>query len=586
MALRVLEDKRWQVGHAPLFDSALTDLAKWADAVAAAQWLEGMPLPVIDRALLSYGLEGRLRTPALAKAALDYSLSETKAPIADLDAYIVADDPYLVDAFSASGFCAGSKAVHVRNSPGTVPYWKRIREQAVSSLWLRRLEQRCAWSGGRRSHLSSSVCRGKGHNTAAVFVLGQRFLDLFLPVQQALEGRGWHVQVFYYNPLREPSPHATAFSDAAKESGCDHREAFLSPRWMLDEAMLGECPVSRDWLIVALKASWSTGSVQKRRHRCVLEAGRPDVVISFGPDIMSLALQAAADACGIPSVFLPHGFLCPVPASRFLHATASALVGTPCITANAANPFGLRTQSLVATGHPNYDDMLREAIDPEAQSPRILRDLLPVHRPHLVVAFAEWANDLLGHLMQRRALEMVAAALPDDAFLICKLHPSWEEREMCDTVLRAHLPADAFRVVSDREYSTAVLLADSRVVVLNERSMCLTDAIVMGRPAVSIMHAEYPRGSGDLNHPAKTASDACWRVSNSAELHQALCRLLHEPGARQALLKKRKAYIEEFLVASDGRACERVVGLVEHLRGGGDPASFLPSRGPSLLGEG
>ena len=53
--------------------------------------------------------------------------------------------------------------------------------------------------------------------------------------------------------------------------------------------------------------------------------------------------------------------------------------------------------------------------------------------------------------------------------------------------------------------------------------------------------------------------------------------------ARCELLRHRRQYIEQFLVASDGRASQRVADLVEHLGAGKEPSSFIPTIGNSLL---
>ena len=97
---------------------------------------------------------------------------------------------------------------------------------------------------------------------------------------------------------------------------------------------------------------------------------------------------------------------------------------------------------------------------------------------------------------------MVAEALPDDCFLVCKLHPAHGERDVCEAVLGDRLPHDAFVVVDDSQHTTPELLASCHAVVASERSMALIDTIVAGRPAAAIPFAEYPLGSGDMIHQA------------------------------------------------------------------------------------
>ncbi len=180
---------------------------------------------------------------------------------------------------------------------------------------------------------------------------------------------------------------------------------------------------------------------------------------------------------------------------------------------------------------------------------------------------------------------MLAEALPHDAFLVCKLHPSFEERETCEALLSASLPSNAFKVVGESDFKTPDLLAACDVAVMNELSMSLADTIVMGRPAIAISHPEFPSGSLTINHSAWAFKEAWWLVRDTAELRRALMVLTRDEHARQAQLSHRRTYIERFLVASDGRATQRVADLVEHLGAGKDPGCFVPSIGKSLLAE-
>jgi hypothetical protein len=118
--------------------------------------------------------------------------------------------------------------------------------------------------------------------------------------------------------------------------------------------------------------------------------------------------------------------------------------------------------------------------------------------------------------------------------------------------------------------------------------MALRDALVMGRPAIAIMDPSFPRredSCNPLNHPGSDFKGACCLVSNEAELRQALFLLTRDTRARNDLLRHRKAYIEQFLVAADGRSTHRVADLVEHLAAGKAPGSFIPGIGESLVPE-
>lgn len=554
---------------------------------------DGQSLSPIERAILSYGLEMRLWHPAMARAFLEQSVTEMGRRMGDLAVDVVADDPYLRDAFEhAGGMKTEVGSIRLHRMPGASPCLRRVREKLTanwtlrgSALWVH--HQTTRW----QTHPRILACEVGKRKTVAFFALNQRYMDLFQPVLEELKSRGWWVPVIYYNPLNRPPMNAVAFDDAVVGGQALVRECLRKPHWEIEDALLKESLVSRRWVTIALNASWATAKAQMHRHRCVLEYLHPDVVISFGPETMSLALQGAAKSLGIPSVILAHGFQGPVQSSWFFSATASAVTGQACAEVNRIDQYGINREGLVATGHPPYDEMLLRSANfgGGRRAPLSLR--LPVERPYLAVVFARWGTDLFGHAIQRKNLTMIIEALPNDVFLICKLHPSCEEREICEAVLAAGLPKSAFRVVGESEYSTPELLEACHVAVMQHTSMSLNDAIIMSRPAIVIQHDEDVRFVSDamnhisLNHPSWAFQGAYWRVCNSTELREALVMLTRDKCARRRILKNRRAYIEQFLVAPDGRSSQRVADLVEHLGAGKTPDSFVPTIGESLVQE-
>jgi len=452
----------------------------------------------------------------------------------------------------------------------------RVRQATVQRAAFRRY---MAAAGVRRS-------AGKGRQkVAAAFILNQRYLNLFEPVRTELEARGWRVPVFYYNPVAGSVKDATLFSEAVKGIVQNEVGNLHLPKWQVSEELRRGCPTSIRWLNVALSASWLTGLVQTHHHQRLVEAWQPDVVVSYGPDIMSLALQAATESLGISSLFIPHDVRGPSFSSWFFGATASALAGHPCIEANAIGPHGLRNEGLVPTGLPQFDALLVRAEQNRGRRRQLSGLSVLEKRPYLAVAFAEWGHELLVHALQRKMLRMLAVALPDDVFLVVKVHPQFDEQEVCKRVLAASLPAQAFAVVRDQQYSTPDLLEACHVAVAGERSMVLMDALVMNRPGIGIRFPEHPMGSGDMNHPAKDFRNNCWLVDDVVQLRRALIDLTRDASSQDALLAQRKRYIERFLLASDGRASQRVADLVEHLAAGKSPESFIPMSRQSLLEE-
>ena len=582
VALRAVDNHRWRRGTVALMESGEAMLGRWAYALVRDQTREGAPQSSTEQALLAYGLEARLLPAAMAHVYLQHTISEFGVKTEDLQVRLVASDPYLRASLDRYG--CGPDSVHVHKLPRSSPTLRVIRERVAASARLRRLALRCRDRLQRPSTASSGADVG-GRKTAAAFILNQRYLDLFQPVLRELESRGWRVPVFYYNPLARASPGAIPFTDAASGAGSLVHESTGIPQWVLREELLEQSPVSREWLSIALNASWVTGRTLIMCHRFLLERWRPAEVISFGPESMSLALQAAAHSLGIPSLFMNHTFREPARSCWFLQATASTMAGQACVEANEWDLLGERRKGMVATGHPPYDELLKRCAG-SSDRPRRLPGLAqPSDRPYLILTLAVWGSTLVWHSMQRKTLQMLAEALPHDAYLICKLHPSWEDRAMCEAALGAGLPGGAFRVVGEREYQTSDLLAACDVAVMHEQSMSLTDAVVMGRPAIAVAHPEFPRGSYSMNHPAWAFKDAWWLVTDSAGLREALVRLTRDEAARKALLRYRKAYIERFLVAADGQASSRVADLAEHLAAGNDPDSFTPVVGESLLAD-
>jgi len=592
-AIQVLDCARWRIGSNPLVCSAEAKLARWTHRVMMGQMPDGRALSSIEQAILAYGVEMRLWYTAMAKTFLEQSVIETGKRMADLAIDVVADDPYLRDAFThAGGMRAEVGSVRVHRIPGALPLLGRVREQLAANWWLRSTALRLYQESARWRSQPYGRMRAAGRRkTAAFFVLNQRYMDLFQPVLSELESRGWWVPVLCYNPLTRPPVDAVAFADAAVGGQALTQEDLRRPHWVISDALLRESPVSRTWVAVALSASWAAAKTQMHRHRRVLEFLRPDTVISFGPETMSLAIQGAAKSLGIPSLLMAHGFQGPVQSSLFFSATASAVIGPACREANRIDQYGNKREGLVATGQPPYDDMLLRSVNSGGERKNLPHLSLPVERPYLVLFFVWWGPYLFGHALQRKNLKMLAEALPKDAFLVCKLHPVREEREICEAVLGACLPKGAFRVVGESEYSTPDLLESCHVAVMQPASMSLNDAIVMGRPAIVIQHEEDTRSVPDalnhisLNHPSYSCNDACWRVSSVDELREALFALTRDEYARQRVLKHRGAYIKRFLVASDGQSTQRVADLVEYLGRGKDPDSFIPAIGDSLVPE-
>jgi hypothetical protein len=570
VASRLLTDPRWDPGDAPLWDRALARLSRWANQMALRQDDLGFSTRT-RRGLLACGLEARLRATAVAAGYYDHIRAQLH-PTAPVHLDLLAQDPYLRDGIQSGGWLAAPpRSLQLHGATPGRPLAAVLRELAAAQPWLRALTGDGA--GGMVP---------RRPRTALVMTVSHRSVRQIESVLHLLGQRGWRVVVVHYGP--EPGDRVNAARnlnaelipfDRASPGWPVHLRRELSrwPRWDMGRASDDPGPLSPFWLERALDASHVSGAALIARHRAMLAALRPEVIFGYGPDLASLALQVAAEEMSIPTIFVPHGYSVPPHAFWHFFSRAVAVYGPSCVEVNRTAADGTPLHGLVATGHPPHDAMVREH-DAAAGRRQPLPGLTPPpHRPHLVLALAGWGYDLICHRHQERLLGQLADALPADALLLCKLHPGFEDRERCDAILRRRLPPDAFRVLGEADFSTAQLLAGCDVAVASERSMVLADAVVLGRPAVAVHHADSPFGCWDRNHPGKDFSAVCAVVHGSAELRAALQTLLHDSSARERLRRARAEYLRQHVLA-DGRAAERVARLAEHLAAGGDPADF------------
>ncbi len=568
VARDALNDRRWRIGDYPLFDPVEEELGRWAYGLADLQRATG-PLTPIERVMIAYGLQVRLRGAARAHAILNRIRTDADLLSRALHVDVIASDPYLRAAFgSHRGFDSGLE-VHLHPDPNRSASLASLRERAVASRWLRSAELALASLVKRRQPIRQT-------RSLAFFVGDRAYLDLFAPIRGELMTRGWQVTVFEYDHVAPLERDVIEFSDAVRVARISF-SGLPRRRWSLGSDALRGAPISAGGTLRALDASWMTAHVQIERHRRVLKAWQPDVVVSYGPDTMSLALQGAARECGIPSVFLPHGFLAPIPTNWSLPATATAVLGWGCVDDNSINPLGERQDGLVVVGHPNYDELVRRRA---SGRPTDLSALgIPPSRPFIVLLFVEWGLDLLDHAVHQRTLAMTAKALPGNAFVICKLHPGHDERARSEDVLDEILDRDSFRVVSSRDYPMSTLLQICHVAVAQEDSMALADAIVAGVPAIGIRHPEQPLGSFGLNYSAKDYREVCSLVADIGELREAMISLTRDAAARARLTERRSSYIKKFLFAADGRSSARAADLIEHLAAGKPPETFMARSG-------
>jgi hypothetical protein len=576
VASALLRDPRWCAGTSPLWDKGILRLKRWSRELVFSQPFTG-PRNFLERAMVACGLDARLRLLALASAFLDDCLTRlADGGARDLELSLAADDPYLRDGFrTGTWLSVAPRTLNVRGLSGMGPGKRAARDWMAAQRWLR-------VPPNRRGRSRVAAPPRHAHKTVMVMAIARRSVKELESVLLELRRRGWRILVASYRELADRNVPLVPMDETIipwNEATAGWGDAGAPPPpWQLGLEVMQTAPLSRRWLRRALEASWITGQIQLARHRALLQRWRPDVVFGYGADVPSLALQLAAEELGIASIYTPHGFEVPARSFYDFATTATALYGRACAEINQVGPHGQPFHGLVPTGHPPYDRLIAALERSEGRRAPLPGLNAPASRPHLVLVLAGWGFDLLCQLHQERLLRMIARSLPEDAFLICKLHPGYEERAVCQEILGESLPADSFRVVGEQEFTTEQLLAGCDVAVSNERSMVLTDAIVMGKPAIGLHHPESPLGSTDRNHPGKDFSRTCWIVEDAAGLREALTSLTHSEVARARLLSHRRAYLEHFVMGDD-QSTRRLADLVESLSSGGNAGSYAARPG-------
>lgn len=566
LATRLTDDPRWRHGSSTeMWELATRPLMNWTRPLVERQGAS-LGFSRIERALMTAGLEGRLRVAGLTCDLYNRSARALGGQDFALD--LVTDDPYARDAAARANWL--TPAPHTRSvQPGSLmaALGRITRERVLASaLWTRD-------PGPARSERHLPVASGK--RTALFMAVSRRGVRHMRRIIDELRGRDWNIVIVHYGRSMSDPQVALPYLEGAlvpfEQVSCGWQVPDPKPNaWLLDG---DNGPLSRDWLRLALDATRTSTRVQVAQHFRMLTDLAPSVVFGHGADVTGMALHAAALQLGIPTVFVAHGYQHSGRAFYYFFNTAAATFGTACVEVNRSSYDGQAFEGLVATGHPPHDDMALAL----GEGPRHRIELPglkpPVGRPRIVVGLASWGPDLLSHHQQKEFFRLVARNLPADAYFVCKLHPAAEERALCESVLAENLPREAYRVVGEREFTTLDLLRASDVAVSSERSMVLVDAIVVGCPAIAVHQPEIPMGVSDRAHPGKDYSQNCLIATDGPQLRAAIEALTRDEGVRARLQAARAGYLQRFL-RIDGRAASRIADLASHLAEGGTTASF------------
>jgi glycosyltransferase involved in cell wall biosynthesis len=136
-----------------------------------------------------------------------------------------------------------------------------------------------------------------------------------------------------------------------------------------------------------------------------------------------------------------------------------------------------------------------------------------------------------------------------------KPHPA-EPADAYDRDIAAGGLGDRVRVIADRSLTDILPAADLLVTV---ESLSATEALVAGVPVVVLRH---PSNLRDV-----VASGAAVGVPDGVDPKAAIESLLSDESIRAAWRKSRDAFLDDVAHGVDGRALDRLLGLVSTMTG-------------------
>jgi glycosyltransferase involved in cell wall biosynthesis len=301
-----------------------------------------------------------------------------------------------------------------------------------------------------------------------------------------------------------------------------------------------------------LQLPWAVRSYEEMAQ--ALAVVRPRALVLYAESSgWGRAALAAARAAGVPSIALQHGILYPTYFS-YRHEPGEEACPRPTVTAvfgEAARRFlvekgGYAPESLVLTGSPRFDDLLRRARERDRGT---LRGRLGVRDGEALVAVASRYRPI------RRTHRAVGAVFADlvraveavGAQARVKPHPA-EPPEAYAADLRGQ---ERVRLL-EPGLDLLDLLHAADVLVTVE-SLSAVEALVLGRPVVVL---NMPSNLRDLVE-AGVALGVPAGDDPAAALRAAL-----EPATREALAAARARYLSDFALGVDGQATARILGLI------------------------
>ncbi len=224
------------------------------------------------------------------------------------------------------------------------------------------------------------------------------------------------------------------------------------------------------------------------------------------------------------------------------------------------NVFGYPKGRVVATGSPRYDALRAEIERVYREERRSALGIGPGDR--LIVLASRYTGIRDTHKASGPAFPGLLDAVSriEGARLMVKPHPA-EPVDAYDRDIAASGLGERARVVADRALTDLLPAADLLVTV---ESLSATEALVAGVPVVVLRHPSNLR--------EVVASGAAVGVPDGVDPKAAMESLLTNESVRAAWRKSRDTFLDDVAHGVDGRALDRLLGLVSSMAGLGSEA--------------
>ncbi len=308
-----------------------------------------------------------------------------------------------------------------------------------------------------------------------------------------------------------------------------------------------------------LQLPWAVRSYEEMAE--ALEHVAPALVVLYAESSgWGRAAVAACRARRVPSLALQHGILYPRYFS-YLHAKDEADCPRPDLTAvfgEAARRFLLEhgnypPESLCVTGSPKFDELVALVGRLDREGLRRGLGVAPEHKLLLVASRFRGIRETHQAIGSAFPLLLRALGRLEGVRLVVKPHPA-ESAEAYERAIR-QAAAPGARVLGPKANLSELFVAADALVTVE--SLAAVEALVMDRPVLVL---NMPTNLAEMVEQGMALG-----VGKGEDPEEALRLLLFDPETRDALRRARERYLQDVAHGADGRATERLLGLVRKL---------------------